>query len=63
MERCALSSTKNRHAELDIDDRTVLADITLAELILRNLPTSESTFERDIRVKIVGMCDGLESEY
>ena len=62
IERCALSSTKNRHAELDIDDRTVLADVTPVELISGNLPTSELTCKREVRIKIIGMGDRLERQ-
>ena len=47
---------------MDIDDCAVLADVALAELVFGNLPTRELTFEREIRVEIVGMGDGLESE-
>src|SRR5215510_8001984 len=62
IERRALLSTKNRRTELDIDGRTVLTDVTFGELIAGDLPTSELTCKREVRVKIVGMGDRLERE-
>src|SRR5207247_4964005 len=62
IERRALSTTKNRLTELDIDDRPVLADVTLADLVSGNLPASDLTCEREVRIEIVGMSNSLESE-
>src|SRR5690349_2941819 len=62
IERRALSTPYDRSAQQNINDRTVLADVTLAELVSGNLSASQLTCQPEICVEIVGMGDGLESE-
>src|SRR5262245_35720190 len=58
----AISTPKNRNAQLSVHDRPVLTDIALSELVSRNIPTSELARECKVGVEIVGMGDGLKSE-
>src|SRR5262245_5555071 len=59
----AISTAKNRGAEQNINGRPVLADVALSELASGNLPTSKLVQECEIGVEILGMGDGLKSEF